>query len=179
MLWPRPEEVSWDVDAPPEAVIEAVRRNAHTGSRFVPFVRQPFRGRVFRDGFLLRRVVMGRNNFLPEITGTVDPRGESGSLVVLRFRLNTFSLVFPVVWFGMLGQFLMIALYLLVAEGHLLPVAGVLLLGAFGFALVRWGYRHSYPREVRIAIDALGRILAPLGVYPSSAPRNMSSSGER
>lgn len=71
--------------------------------------RQPYYGSIENDRFRIRRIIQGRNAWLPVITGTVTGC-KNGSVVHVRMRIAWEVLIFTVAWlvfvFGVMCRFI-------------------------------------------------------------------------
>jgi hypothetical protein len=62
----------------------------------------PFVGSVDRSTFQLRRVISGRNSFLPRIRGHITSTGDATRVKVIMF-MHPFTVVFMLFWLGAVG----------------------------------------------------------------------------
>ena len=104
--------------------------------------REPFRGSVDGNCFVLRRVLDYRNDMQPQIMGFLRPAaGQMGSLLQLEHRMRPFALVIGAIWLTFAGLLtplgliaLMLAPFTLLA---LLPL-GMLVFGLVFFTVPFW-----------------------------------------
>ncbi|MCC6333914.1 MAG: hypothetical protein IT380_07985 [Myxococcales bacterium] len=162
---------TWTTLLTPAQVREALEARVHAG----PVVAvdfglgrrddKEFRGKVSDAGFSIMRRVLGRNSFVPIVTGEVRavPQGaEVAVSMALPRHVSIFFALWALAAAGVLGWFV----FTLPPE---VPVTPVLTLAPFpllAVALVAWVYR----REVNRARDFLRALLPPAG--PASATVN-------
>jgi hypothetical protein len=100
--------------ATPEVVAERLRSLVRetpqaTDSSFRSFWKPrdesgpPFVGSIDGSTFQLRRVISGRNSFLPQIRGHVTPTVGATRVKVIMF-MHPFTIVFMLFWLGMVGH---------------------------------------------------------------------------
>lgn len=132
---------------PPTQVLNRLRSRSNTGW----WMESSWRGRVFRDGFELRRVIpFVRNSFAPTAFGKVHADG-SGSLIDVQLRFSWFVQLFAVVWFGFMSLWSVAILSLALTTDSVPPamVAMAVFLPMFGLALMYGGFwvGASYTRD--------------------------------
>ena len=104
--------------------------------------KEPFRGSVDSNSFVMRRVLDYRNDMQPQIMGFVQPAaGQMGSVLQLEHRMSPFALVIGAIWLTFAGLLtplgliaLMLAPFTLLA---LLPL-GMLVFGLVFFTVPFW-----------------------------------------
>ncbi len=63
-----------------------------------------YAGQRIGRNFIMRRIILGRNSFLPRIYGTIQPMyGEGYTLIHIKMRLHPLPLVFMIVWLSIVG----------------------------------------------------------------------------
>jgi hypothetical protein len=90
----------------------AKRLKTHTEERkafrLTPVHSDDFEGEIDETGFALQRVAHFNQSFYPVAEGDIESGGR-GAIVKIRMRLNTISILFALVWFGILS-FIMVAI---------------------------------------------------------------------
>jgi hypothetical protein len=74
---------------------------------FRPSAGPPFEGTVGERAFKIQRIVGYRNSFLPVVRGTIRPAA-GGSEIEITMRMQMPVIVFMLLWFGLLGAFLIL-----------------------------------------------------------------------
>ena len=120
----------------------AKRLKTHTEERkafrLTPIRSDEFEGEIDETSFALQRVAHFNKSSYPVAEGYIA-NGSRGAIVKIRMRLNTLSLLFALVWFGVLS-FMMVAI--LSSDGiRGLPQLGlpILMLFAAGI-LLNWSF---------------------------------------
>jgi hypothetical protein len=118
----------------------------------------PFQGAVYFDSFEIQRVISYRNSWLPQIKGRVEgaPTGQ-GSVVTIRHKLHSFTLVFSSIWILGVGAASVGTVWSALVTGTI-NFAGLvpLLMLVFGLAL----FTVPFWLEVAQSRPLLTRILA-------------------
>jgi hypothetical protein len=102
---------------------------------------KPYQGEIGDRSFKIMRAINYRNSFLPVITGHIKPEG-SGSRIEINMKLNSFVLIFILVWLSIVGQ---------------IPI--LFLMGII-FALIT-GQKEQIPMD----FDTYLAVFIPLGMF--------------
>ena len=97
---------------------------------------KPFLGKVGKDGFRIRRTIHHRNDFQPQVRGSIGEARE-GSRTTVTMRPPFFTLAFMGVWIGGASLFLAYAIQVGKDRWH---AAGFLL---FGLAVMCGGFYYE------------------------------------
>ena len=165
-LWiPRPIEFDLEVDAPPEDVVRVLSESVRPRRLFAwTWSGPPLIGTVSDSGFHVRRSIVGRNSFVPRVSGTMEGTADGRTIVRVDVRLHEFVTIFAIIWFAFFAQFALAGTYVLVTEGQPWFLAACGFIGTFGFFLLRWGYVTVFPREAADAKRILREVFESLGV---------------
>lgn len=144
-----------EVNAPPPAVVERLRRIVRGKLSFRESLRQSFPfnqaegalfiGSVMDDCFKMRRNIRYRNSFLPIIRGRIASYGV-GTRVSVTMFLHPIVAIFMIFWLGMIAS---------VAVSH--PTASPIQWGmlAFGIALSVGGFIPEVIKARRLISEAI------------------------
>ncbi len=104
---------------------------------------KPYEGTITGNSFKITRIIGYRNSFLPRIKGIVE-KDFNGTNVNVKMRVNTFVIVFMLIWLGGVGIGCLVALTLMFNNKHFEPMTliplGMLI---FGYALVTGGFKYE------------------------------------
>lgn len=62
-----------------------------------------FKGKIENSSFAVTPVILGRNSFVPQITGSITPY-LTGSMVYVKFKIHPAVVIFIIAWTGFLGS---------------------------------------------------------------------------
>jgi hypothetical protein len=114
-----------------------------------------FEGFFEQDRFEIQRIITGRNSFLPQIKGQIQPN-INGTKLVADLKVNTFVIVFMTFWLGGISLALVATVIGILKQGTNPFFAIVpLIMIAFGIGLVHFGFNS----EKEKSINDLKRIL--------------------
>jgi hypothetical protein len=115
---------------------------------------KPFVGRLEDGRFKFRRIIKGRNSFLPIINGCIV-QGEAGAVVRGTMRLHLAVAVSMAFWMAMAISAVVQTLPKYIANSNMPGAVAVLSFPLFGVVLIAVGY---YP-ERRVAMRLLSEAL--------------------
>lgn len=114
-----------------------------------------FEGSFEQDRFIIQRIIKGRNSFIPQIKGQIQPH-TGGTKLIAHLKIHTFVIVFMTFWLG--GVFLSLITILvgvIMNETPLFLIIFPLFMLAFGIGLIHYGFNS----ESKKSINELKRIL--------------------
>ncbi|MEQ9317691.1 MAG: hypothetical protein RIF41_00980 [Polyangiaceae bacterium] len=109
-----------------------------------------YNGRVDETGFDFRRSISGRNSFLPNVVGTIEPT-PFGSRVHVHLKMPTVVTVFLAFWLGMVALMAIPFLFAMPFPFNVIPF-GLL---AFGTMLPKLGFNSEANLAERFLTDTL------------------------
>ena len=114
-----------------------------------------FEGDLTQDKFNIQRIITGRNSFLPQIKGQIQPNN-NGTKLTANLKVHTFIIVFMIFWLTFVGFAFVMGIIGVIHQGTnpfmlILP----LIMIAFGIGLVHYGFNL----EKENSINDLNRIV--------------------
>lgn len=111
---------------------------------------KPYEGEIYKKHFNIKRVTSYRNNFLPEIKGTIRTNLNK-TQISLKFRLPNFVLAFVICWCSLAGL-ASIALFIQALLYDLIPITAALipllfLLFGYAFSVGIFKFENSKSKE--------------------------------
>jgi len=129
---------------------------------------RPFEGRIENGSFTFRRVITGRNSFMPIVTGRVT-QAEGGAVVHGRMRVAVSVALVMAVWTG--GAITVAVQEVLrdIRDHNLFAAVAVSFLPIFGVLLIGLGFYPERNKALRLLTDALESGYRKVGESPSIA----------
>jgi hypothetical protein len=115
---------------------------------------RPFTGRVSEGTFEFRRIVIGRNDFRPVITGRIDAT-DGGTIVHATVRTKVIVALTMTLWMAAAVVSAVTGIPRALAEGNLRDVVLLSLFFALGAALIGTGYVPEARRAVKLMRQSL------------------------
>lgn len=109
-----------------------------------------YRGRVDETGFDFRRIISGRNSFLPNVAGSIEATA-FGSRIHVRMSMPAFVTAFMAVWLGMVALMAIPFAFAMPFPFNVLPF-GMLV---FGTLLPKLGFSSEANLAERFLAEAL------------------------
>ena len=135
-------------------ITQEQERLSFTAIRFIQSDKRKFAGEIKEDTFRISRIIIGRNSFLPVISGKVE-KSDAGSKTLLQMGLSKITAVFMGVVFLII---LIAALVPLIAEGVTPKTSEQLLVWVGVFLAIYAFMTISFRLEVSKAKKLLGGI---------------------
>lgn len=98
---------------------------------------KPYEGEIYKEQFSIKRATTYRNNFLPEINGTIKTNLNKTQINVI-FRLPTFVLAFIICWCS-IALLMSVIMFIQTLHSTALPKTGPL----YPLAFLLFGYVFS------------------------------------
>lgn len=98
---------------------------------------KPYEGEIYKEHFNIKRVTSYRNNFLPEINGTIKTNINE-TQISLKLRLPNFVLAFVICWCG-IALLMSVIMFVQTLHSTTLPKTGSL----YPLAFLLFGYVFS------------------------------------
>ena len=127
------------------------------GSRGDGLPTKPFVGRVEGGAFTFRRLFIGRNSFIPIISGRIV-QGEGGAVVQGTMRLHVAVAVVMTVWMGMALTIGVGALMKRIQNPDTVAVLSAVFFPLFGVFVMSIGYFPERRKALRLLSEAFQRI---------------------
>lgn len=112
--------------------------------------RGEFIGEIDQYEFKIEERIFYRNDFLPEIKGTIK-QGEGAYEVTLKMQPNLSTYVFLIIWYGLLGVFFLTGIFHLIISDStgVAMVLGPIGFIAFGQILSRCGFVFPAKKAIK------------------------------
>ncbi|WP_417199799.1 hypothetical protein [Bizionia sp.] len=114
-----------------------------------------FEGFFNQDKFEIQRIITGKNSFLPQIKGQIQPY-INGTKIVADLKINTFVIVFMTFWLGGISLAFIGTIIGILKQGTnpFFAIVPLIMVG-FGVGLVHYGFNSEREKS----INDLKRIL--------------------
>lgn len=114
-----------------------------------------FEGTLNQDKFEIQRIITGRNSFLPQIKGQIQPN-INGTKLIADLKVNTFAIVFMIFWLTFIGLAFVMGIIGIMNQGtNPFLLIFPLIMIAFGIGIVHYGFNSEREKSV----NELKRIL--------------------
>ena len=114
-----------------------------------------FEGILNQDKFEIQRIITGRNSFLPQIKGQIQPN-INGTKLIADLKVNTFVIVFMIFWLTFIGLAFVMGIIGIMNQGtNPFLLIFPLIMIAFGIGIVHYGFNSEREKSV----NELKRIL--------------------
>ncbi|MCX7548078.1 hypothetical protein OS188_08950 [Xanthomarina sp. F1114] len=114
-----------------------------------------FEGYFEQDRFKIQRIIRGRNSFIPQIEGQIQPH-TGGTKLIAYLKIQTFVIVFMTFWLGGVSlSFITILVGVIMEDTPLFVIIFPLVMLVFGLGLIQYGFK----RERKNSINDLKQIL--------------------
>lgn len=107
-----------------------------------------FEGEFKQDTFDIQRIISGRNSFLPQIKGEIQS-DISGTRLVLDLKINTFVVVFMIIWLTFVLFGFVMGIIGVINQGinPFLLIFPLIMIG-FGIGLLHYGYNSQKDKSI-------------------------------
>ncbi|MFD2697808.1 hypothetical protein ACFSQ0_07370 [Mesonia sediminis] len=107
-----------------------------------------FEGNFEQDRFEIQRIITGRNSFLPQIKGKIQPN-INGTKLVADLKVHTFVIVFMLFWLTFVGFAFIMGIIGVINQGTnpILLIFPLIMIG-FGIGLVHYGYNSQKDKSI-------------------------------
>ncbi|MBO0330507.1 hypothetical protein [[Muricauda] lutisoli] len=107
-----------------------------------------FEGNFEQDRFEIQRIITGRNSFLPQIKGQIQPN-INGTKLVADLKVHTFVIAFMLFWLTFIGFALIMGIIGVISQGAnpILLIFPLIMIG-FGIGLVHYGFNAQKDKSI-------------------------------
>lgn len=113
-----------------------------------PKDKELFEGYFRQDRFEIQPIISGRNSFLPQIKGQIQPN-KNGTKLVADLKVQTFTIVFMLIWLTFVGMGFIMTIISVVNQGTnpILVIFPLLMIG-FGIGLINYGFNSQKDKSI-------------------------------
>ena len=107
-----------------------------------------FEGNFKQDKFEIQRIITGRNSFVPQIKGKIEPN-VNGTKLVADLKVHTFVIVFMLFWLTFVGFAFIMGIIGVINQGTnpVLLIFPLIMIG-FGIGLVNYGFSSQKEKSI-------------------------------
>ncbi|MDN3725527.1 hypothetical protein QRD02_14170 [Aequorivita sp. SDUM287046] len=107
-----------------------------------------FEGNFEQDRFEMQRIITGRNSFLPQVKGQIQPY-INGTKLVADLKVQTFVIVFMIFWLTFVGFAFIMGIIRVINQGTnpFLLIFPLIMIG-FGIGLVNYGFNSQKDKSI-------------------------------
>jgi len=107
-----------------------------------------FEGNFEQDRFEMQRIITGRNSFLPQIKGKIQPN-INGTKLVADLKVHTFVIIFMIFWLTFVGFAFIMGIIGVINQGTnpFLLIFPLIMIG-FGIGLVNYGFNSQKDKSI-------------------------------
>jgi hypothetical protein len=107
-----------------------------------------FEGIFEQDRFEIQRIITGRNSFIPQIKGQIQPN-INGTKLVADLKVHTFVIVFTLFWLTFVGFAFIMGIIGVINQGTnpILLIFPLIMIG-FGIRLVNYGFNSQKDKSI-------------------------------
>ncbi|MFD0930970.1 hypothetical protein ACFQ0R_00005 [Psychroflexus salinarum] len=107
-----------------------------------------FEGKFEQDRFEIQRIITGRNSFLPQIKGQIQPN-INGTKLVADLKVHRFVIVFMLFWLTFIGLAFIIGIIGVINQGTnpLFLIFPLIMIG-FGIGLINYGFNSQKEKSI-------------------------------
>ncbi|MEP0214465.1 MAG: hypothetical protein ABJD66_14690 [Cellulophaga sp.] len=107
-----------------------------------------FEGNFEQDRFEMQRIITGRNSFLPQIKGQIQPN-INGTKLVADLKVHTFVIIFMIFWLTFDGFAFIMGIIGVINQGTnpFLLIFPLIMIG-FGIGLVNYGFNSQKDKSI-------------------------------
>jgi len=113
-----------------------------------PQKKELFEGFFEQDEFEIQRIITGRNSFLPQIKGQIQPN-INGTKLVADLKVHPFVIVFMLFWLTFVGFAFVLGIIGVINQGTnpFLLIFPLIMIG-FGIGLVNYGFNSQKDKSI-------------------------------
>ena len=107
-----------------------------------------FEGNFEQDRFEIQLIITGRNSFIPQIKGKIQPN-INGTKLVADLKVRTFVIVFMLFWLTFVGVAFIMGIVGVINQGTnpVLLIFPLIMFG-FGFGIVHYGFNSQKDKSI-------------------------------
>ncbi|WP_299780850.1 hypothetical protein [uncultured Formosa sp.] len=107
-----------------------------------------FEGKFEQNRFEIQKIITGRNSFIPQIKGQIQPN-MNGTKLVADLRVHTSVVVFMIFWLTFVGFAFIMGIFGVINQGvNPFLLVFPLIMIAFGIGLINYGFNSQKDKSI-------------------------------